>query len=313
MLKFFYRQVSKAILFAMESSSAFQHELLFLLVRSRIRGRALPHFLQAFPIESITVAGKLGVMEGAAADTAVTQKYAVQQNWSPKTLELILGFFKDRKTGTYIDVGANIGLTAIPVATNDINVLAFEPEPRNFEFLARNSIRNATTKKLRIENLALLDQSGEVTFELSPDNYGDHRYRQNQNISLMNEREWNTVTVKAKTLDTYFDELMLPIALKIDTQGAEPLVIMGGPKTCVAASLVICEFSPYAMNRMGTNHGVLVDYFKTFSRVSVYEGESEEVILVLSGQPLADYLDDYFDKNKLIPYSKYLNLIGWRE
>jgi FkbM family methyltransferase len=311
-LRFFFRQVSKAIIFVMEVAPAFQHEFLYLLTRSRVRGRVLMNVLPAFPIEVITVRGKIGTMEGAAADTAVIQKYAVQQDWSPKALGLILDFFQTSKTGTYVDIGANIGLTAIPVAAEKISVLAFEPEPKNFGFLKRNSNRNHVSENLKIENVALLDRSGQVTFELSPDNYGDHRYRQDQGISLMNETQWSTVRVEARTLDHYFSDLKYPIVLKIDTQGAEPLVIKGGPKTCAAASLVICEFSPYAMNRMGTEHSILVEYFKTFSSVQVYGGEGEDSFIELSGKPLVKFLDTYFHNNKLIPYGKYLNLIGRR-
>ena len=50
----------------------------------------------------------------------------------------------------YLDVGSNIGATAIAVALirPDIRVVAFEPVPSNFEFLSRNvqanGVRNCT-------------------------------------------------------------------------------------------------------------------------------------------------------------------------
>lgn len=283
-------------------------------VLSRVpRERAFAEILSALPVESLTVRGGQGVFEGSSADVSVIQRYATQHDWSPKTLQRVLDFFGPDKAGTYIDIGANIGLTAVPVAASGIAVLAFEPVPRNYGFLMRNAQINGAGDFFRGLNLALLDAPGEVTFELSPTNHGDHRYRKNDGIARMGENEWQTVSVKAETLDNFHEGLATPIVLKIDTQGSEPLVIAGGAKVCAAAAMAICEFSPYAMARMQTDPGVMIDYFSRFARVEIYERESEEVSRTLSGKPLADYLHRYYADHYEAPFGKYLNLIGLRE
>jgi hypothetical protein len=63
------------------------------------------------------------------------------------------------------------------------------------------------------------------------------------------------------------DELPIPtapFAIKIDTQGAEPLIFEGAKKHLAAADLIICEFWPWGMARMGTKPDAIIDFVRTF-------------------------------------------------
>src|SRR5882762_4083900 len=42
-----------------------------------------------------------------------------------------------------------------------------------------------------------------------------------------------------------------PLVIKIDTQGAEPFVFSGGKETLSKADLIVVEWSPYHMARLG--------------------------------------------------------------
>ena len=58
--------------------------------------------------------------------------YAKTGRWNHEMNERLTSFFA-KDGGTYIDVGANIGLTTIPTAQNpNVNVIAFEPDPCQF-------------------------------------------------------------------------------------------------------------------------------------------------------------------------------------
>lgn len=268
--------------------------------------------LSRFPIRKIVVEGRQGLFEGAAEDISVIQRYAIERQWSPRTADLVLRFFGPAKAGTYLDIGANVGLTVIPVAAGGIQTIAFEPVPMNFLSLSRNVEMNGVSAKVMLNNCALLDGDGDVTFEISPTNHGDHRLRRDSSLALMNEGQWRSVTVKGRRLDDFLDMVAEPLAIKIDTQGSEPLVVAGGQAMCARAALLICEFSPYAMNRMSADPENFIQLVAGFGSVSIFEGESEEEADRRSGEDLVLFLRDYYERHKLAPYGRYLNLIARR-
>lgn len=273
---------------------------------------AIRSVLSQLPIVTLTVSGKQGVFQGSAGDAGIIQRYACDGEWSPKMVDLVLKSFPANRSGTYFDIGANIGLTAIPIASSGVSVVAFEPVDTNFRHLSANCAMNQVEGKIQVENCALLEKPGTVTFEMSPRNHGDHRVRRSNDLSLMDEVNWKTTTVQARVLDDYLDLAHDPIVLKIDTQGSEPLVIQGGKELCKRARLVISEFSPYAMNRMSVDPAPMIELFSGLREVQICEAENEAPFTTLSGQALVSFLNDYFLQNKETPTRKYLNLIGAR-
>jgi hypothetical protein len=67
----------------------------------------------------------------------------------------------------------------------------------------------------------------------------------------MGEDQRTTVKIDALPLDEIVGPVEGPLAVKIDTQGAEPFVIEGGQSTLKQAELVVMEFCPYMIGRMG--------------------------------------------------------------
>jgi hypothetical protein len=65
--------------------------------------------------------------------------------------------------------------------------------------------------------------------------------------------------VQAVRLDDYTPQAM-PLAVKIDCQGAEPSIINGGMKTLGKADLIVCEFWPWGMRRMGLSPEPILDF-----------------------------------------------------
>ncbi len=210
--------------------------------------------------DSLVFAGEQGIIEGSPKDRVILYTYAQTGSWSSSfQSELIDRFFIHGK-GTFLDIGANIGLTAIPAAMrHGIQCFAFEPDPVNFQLLKRNVERNKVADRITIFNVALHDTQGVLDFELSEDNWGDHRLRiPGQAASVtpsFNETARRVVNVQAVPLDMVIDarELMRPIFLKIDTQGAEVTVLSGARETLKLVDLLVVEFSPYHLARMGSD------------------------------------------------------------
>jgi FkbM family methyltransferase len=270
---------------------------------------ALSQVLSRTAIESISVEGVQGNYAGAATDVSVIQRYAIEGRWSLDLIERALAHFKAHGAGTFFDVGANIGLTTVPIAKGGAKVVSFEPVPGNFAFLSRNVAHNGVSGRVSLNNVALMEAPGELVFELNPSNHGDHRARRGSKLALASEDVWETVTVQGRMLNDYADAIEGPLVLKIDVQGAEPLVIAGGRAVCDRAELVFLEFTPYSMCRMETDPQVVIDYIASFKNILIFEREEEENARTMDQKDVASYLRDYYERNKHELYGRYVNLI----
>ena len=77
--------------------------------------------------------------------------------------------------------------------------------------------------------VALFDRRATLQFALSKENFGDHRI-QTAGDGAFREGSWPTIDVQAERLDQVIDVTAVarPLAVKIDTQGAEPAISRAG-------------------------------------------------------------------------------------
>lgn len=126
---------------------------------------------------------------------------------------------------TVFDVGANIGMTALPISKivgETGTVFAFEPDPDSFrkcqDHIERNAVRN-----VHLSSLALSDQRGNATL-VSPEdsNKGMNRIGNGPGLSI-----------ETHTIDGFIEEHALARLdlLKIDVEGSELAVLKGGIRT----------------------------------------------------------------------------------
>ncbi len=216
---------------------------------------------KVFHIRSVAVDGEYGIFHGSPMDLGVMGQYLMTQKYSTKMVNYILKSFDGKEGGTFIDIGANIGFTSIPMAKAGITCIAFEPDPVNFGFLQKNLHESGVADKVTLYNTALYDRSCQVRFELSDWNHGDHRIRIGDgNIyGVVGEKHRKVITVNAEKLDDMIsvDDLQRPIVIKIDTEGAEVNVFRGGKNVISRADLVIFEYSPYVIRRLDADEAEL--------------------------------------------------------
>ena len=222
-------------------------------------------------INSIVVSGSLGTYEASTRDQVILPAYVRTGEWSPELHSLITDvIFRDAQ-GTFLDIGANIGLTCVPVASRHrVTCIAFEPDPTNYAFLKGNITRNGVDDLVRSYNLALFDSSSELEMELSPDNLGDHRVRSSDarppTEEAFNESQRRVIKIKAERLDEILRDAQLsqPVIAKLDVQGAELHVLRGGEETLQYIDLMVLEFWPYGLARAGASTDELFEYFMRF-------------------------------------------------
>lgn len=107
-------------------------------------------------------------------------------------------------------------------------VLAFEPDELNCGLLRTNLASQGVETRVTVLPIALFEREGEIVFEHSENNFGDHRVRRSKRpdgADLYGEATRTTSHVRGRPLDAVLGELGFenhPIKLmKIDTQGAD--------------------------------------------------------------------------------------------
>ena len=258
-------------------------------------------------ITGISASGRWGTIQSAANDRAILPTYARTGDWARRTHDALAEFFAETG-GTYLDIGANIGLTTLPVAQNPlVNCFAFEPEPTNFANLQANVQRNALHQNVVLHRLALLDRADSVLFGLSNDgNLGDHR------VITEGGGGRRTIQVAAAPLDTLDIPITGQLAIKVDTQGAEPAVISGGTRTFAKASLVVLEFSPYMIDQLRGDPDVVYRCLAGFERVALMEGESEGGLNFNSAAAACATLQRFYKSNRR-DQDMYLDVYAYRK
>lgn len=188
--------------------------------------------------------------------------------------------------GTVLNVGANIGMTCVGMVKAGYfeRAIAFEPDPENFRLLIRNIDQNGLADRIQPVPCALSSSVGQLTFELSEDNSGDHRVRQVNRPGFYHEERRRTIRVQGETLDHYFaDESASVDAVWVDIQGHEAHAFRGGRTFLKRGIPVITEFWPYGIDRAGISPqeyaGILSQSFQHFWVV----GDSN-----FQGAPIAD-------------------------
>lgn len=224
-------------------------------------------------VESLSASGSLGVFQGSTRDYGVLARYAAYGAWDPAYQNLLTDHLFAQGRGTLIDIGANIGLTSIPIARERrIVCYAFEPEARNFLYLRQNILANAVESLVNCFNLALYSKEGVLQFELAMGNLGDHRVEGAATTGEVasgpdrRQEKRRSVEVNATTLDAFFrgKSLDSPIVVKCDTQGSEVHVLRGASEFLGRVDYLIAEFEPYLLDRAGDSVDAYIDSIAQF-------------------------------------------------
>ena len=230
-------------------------------------------------VSDIRVVGDYGTIEGSIDDTAIMRWYATRGSWRTTEARFFSELFAANREGTFIDVGANIGLTTIPIARNpNVACKAFEPEPRIFQYLSRNIAVNCPTANVELFNFALLDKAATLDLHLHPDNKGDNRV----NLAGRSERGEGcgreVVKVPCKRLDDVLDPLTLPrpLCVKMSGQGVDSQILAGGQSVLGQASAMTFEFYPLLLKEQGSDIEPVIRFcVEKFDAAALLKGRDE--------------------------------------
>lgn len=169
----------------------------------------------------------------------------------------ILAELIDRFGPVVYDVGANVGLVAVPLARHigeRGSVVCFEPVAENYGLLCRNiALNNLTNCQVRQMALGPTESMVQIAREVSHGSSSGNAVLMNAGPNL--ERYDAIATVPMNRLDDIVaqEELPPPNVIKLDVEGAEVGFLAGAQQTLEAARPVILgEFNSGLMPRFGT-------------------------------------------------------------
>lgn len=183
------------------------------------------------------------------SDTTISQELILSGKWEEYETYL---FKKHVKSGDIVlDIGAHIGyytLIAAKIVGNRGRVYAFEPDPKNFQLLKKNTEENKY-KNIVLVNKALSNKPGNIKLFLNKENTGDHR------IYASTEKR-KSINIQAITLDDFFKDKSKKVdIIKMDVQGAEARIFNGASGLIKKNKniKILTEFWPYGLELCGSS------------------------------------------------------------
>jgi FkbM family methyltransferase len=226
---------------------------------------------------------------------------AIGDDFQPYMVELFRTVAADSEV--ILDVGANIGCTALLFAELGKRVYAFEPSPTTFAFLEVN-VERAHLSNVRLLNIGLGAESGDFTLTFSPSNRAGAFVSDKTQAS----RGHSIEQISLRTLDEFVGEVDIRGGIgfiKIDVEGFEGHVLRGAAKTLQAnRPNVVLELNHWCLNAF---QRISVPDFFDFLR-SVFP-----ILLALDGDTylnLHDANESYMVMYRHILERRYRNILG---
>ena len=154
----------------------------------------------------------------------------------------------------FVDVGAYNGQITLDVANNFSKCISVEPSIENYNQLNEN-LQNRKISNVTTFNCALSNKKDTGKLFLSPYRNEQHR------LKTTPDENWKEQNIAIRTLDDILEELGIneKCLIKIDTEGSELAILMGGQKILQKCCVIISEINPMCLS---INDSEPYDYVK---------------------------------------------------
>jgi FkbM family methyltransferase len=209
------------------------------------------------------------------------------------------------KDARVLDIGANIGMTALALARICPRgwISAIEPVPRNFEYLKRNVFESGA-RNIKLFNFALGSSEGDLLMQGHQSNFACSFVADNYTIPA---DDHFAERVPVKRLDNVFPELSLDRLdfVKIDVEGFE-LEVFAGAKDILNTykPMVFLEMNHWCLNIY--RHMSIPEFRERLIQIFPY-------VYAIDGLDYVDYVDQrnvhHINYHHVLEF-KYMNLIA---
>jgi FkbM family methyltransferase len=236
--------------------------------------------------------------------TSAHERMAFLMNgYEPETTELLDRMYEN---GTVLDVGANVGLVAVPLAarTRDRadrlpHVIAFEALPSNHEALVWNLSANHLESVVQAFPLALGAERKRVKIQIE----GDDPARTGTANILPSAWDFKQIDLEVYRIDDLVEEEVIPrdvTVVKIDTDGYD-LEVLRGARTMLEQQRPIC-LAELNLHCLGWHQQTLDDVLRFAEdvryRVLTQTGYNSGVFVLYRPGTA------FFDNALLVPYER---------
>ena len=188
-------------------------------------------------------------------DIGIGSHIMISGLWEPEYTEMVKTLIK--KGDTCVDIGANFGYYSVlfgHLCGHEGQVYAFEPNPRLFQ-LVTNSLKANGHLKFNPSNVfqyGVSDCEGEFSFSFKDGDFGGGSMYIPQ--SRLDNENFETITIKTKTLDEMLAHVEKIDFIKIDAEGSEAKIINGMEKLINRSSniKILMEFYPAFIRQNGS-------------------------------------------------------------
>lgn len=201
-----------------------------------------------------------------------------------------------------LDVGANIGCTALLLSQLARQVYVFEPAPSTFRFLQDNIARAGAANIVPL-NLGLGADASTLPLTYAPSNRAGGYVSDQTSASRGHRSE----AIEVRTLDAVMPDSAIPSVdfIKIDTEGFEPHVLRGARATLLTFKpTVVLELNHWCLNAFQRTS--VPDFFDQLLAIF-------PIVLAIHGQGYLDLRDEgerYSVMYHHICRGKFLNLVA---
>jgi FkbM family methyltransferase len=149
--------------------------------------------------------------------------------YEPITRQLLQILVQPRDT--FLDLGAHIGFFSLSVGLSvpGVQVIAFEPNPKNFRILEANATANGMTD-IVCESSAISESDGSATLYLTD---SDMSASLMKDFQAEDTKQISSIEVRTTSLDSYLRRQRIGsrMIIKVDIEGHEPAFFRGALQT----------------------------------------------------------------------------------
>lgn len=178
--------------------------------------------------------------------------------------------------GIMLDIGANIGVFSLAAAQlPDVEVIAFEPSPRELQRLHRNVALNPNLPIIVMPYACGSKAGKESMFQASGDNTGANSMAQEPD-----SESYETITIRTVVPGNYLHEDILKKVrlVKIDVEGYEQVVLDGLAQSMehLKNATFVLEINPPCLERAGSSSKWIYEFFEKQGLTGLLGIETDE-------------------------------------
>ena len=193
----------------------------------------------------------------------------------------------------FIDIGANIGYYTLIAASKikDGQIYSFEPVKANYKLLTKN-IKINNINNVKAFQKAISNRNGKIKIFIDGTNLGNHSLAKNNVIDKTESTEVETIR-----LDSFFNNLEEIIEedflIKIDTQGAEGLIVEGAHNLLLNKNIkILMEFWPKGLRNTHTGPLELLNKLQGYGFNLQLLDEKTKSLKIVNKNEVIDFCDN---------------------